>query len=165
MAWLLLVLVSVTARDAAASPPLSDLVRIAPGPDGALGAWLVIGPFHTPTSAVKTKTTEMMSPDIESAPNDNDEHELAPNLGDAWDGDKRAGNAPDPKSPGNSAPTWVLASSGVGPIDVKAALKTKEADVVGYAAGTLEIARGGKFVILLGIDDGVRLTVDGKTIF
>ncbi|MGH7281720.1 MAG: hypothetical protein ACRELY_09375, partial [Polyangiaceae bacterium] len=118
-----------------------------------------------PTSAVKTKTTEMMSPDIESAPNENDEHELAPNLGDAWEGDKRAGNAPDPKSPGNSAPTWVLASSGVGPIDVKAALKTKEADVVGYAAGTLEIARGGKFVILLGIDDGVRLTVDGKTIF
>lgn len=164
-AWLFLALAAVTARDASASRSPSDSVRIAPGPDGALGAWLVIGPFHTPTSATKSKTPEMMSADIDANPIEIDEHKLAPNLGDAWEGDTRAGNAPDPKSPGNSAPAWVLASSGEGPIDVKAALKTKEADVVGYAAGTLEIARGGKFVILLGTDDGVRLTVDGKTIF
>lgn len=161
---LLVGLAAIAARDASAASS-SDSVRIAPGPEGALGAWLVIGPFHTPTSAQKNKTPEAMSADIDVSPLEIDEHKLAPNLGDAWPDDTRAGNAPDPKSPGNSAPAWVLASSGEGPIDVKAALKTKEADVVGYAAGTLKIAHGGKFVILLGTDDGVRLTVDGKTIF
>lgn len=130
---------------------------MAPGPDGALGAWLVVGPFHTPTSATnaKQKTPEMLAADIDQAPIEIDERKLAPKLGDAWEGDTRT----------TGVPTWTLASSGEGPIDVKAALKTKESDVVGYAFGTLKLPRGGKYVVLLGTDDGVRLTIDGKTLF
>ncbi|MGH7285829.1 MAG: hypothetical protein ACRELY_30285, partial [Polyangiaceae bacterium] len=75
MAWLLLVLVAVTARDAAASPPLSDLVRIAPGPDGALGAWLVIGPFHAASGARSALTRP---------PPGTDERTHSPREGDDW---------------------------------------------------------------------------------
>src|ERR1019366_6131294 len=82
-----------------------------------------------------------------------------------WDGDARIPNLPDPKSPGNTAPTWILASSGEGAIDIRSALKTKEPDVIAYAAGTLKVPRGGKYLLLLGTDDGVRVMVDGKNIF
>jgi poly(3-hydroxybutyrate) depolymerase len=162
------VAIVATSADAATPSPAnssSDSVRIAPGPEGAIGAWLVIGPFHTPTSGNKKATPEMLSADIDATPMEIDETKIAPMLGDFWKDDARISNLPDPKSPGNTAPTWTLASSGEGAIDIRGALKTKEPDVVAYAAGTLKIARGGKLLLLLGTDDGVRVMVDGKTIF
>jgi poly(3-hydroxybutyrate) depolymerase len=154
--------------DAAPTSPAissSDSVRMAPGPEGAIGAWLVIGPFHTPTSGNKKTTPEMLSADIDATPVEIDETKIAPMLGDFWKDDTRIQNVPDPKSPGNTAPTWTLASSGEGAIDIRGALKTKEPDVIAYAAGTLKIARGGKYLLLLGTDDGVRVIIDGKNIF
>lgn len=163
---LVCVAAAATSADAAPSPANSaDSVRMAPGPEGAIGAWLVIGPFHTPTSGNKKTTPEMLSADIDATPVEIDEKKIAPSLGDFFEGDTRVQNVPDPKSPGNTAPTWILASSGEGAIDIRRALKTKEPDVIAYAAGTLKIARGGKYLLLLGTDDGVRVMVDGKNIF
>ncbi len=155
--WVLLGATVLSAVDAAAASP-SGAVRIAPGPEGAVGAWLLIGPFHTPTSGLpaKGKTAEILAADIDKAPVEIDETRIAPKLGDEWDGDTRA--------TASGAPAWTLASSAEGPIDVRAALKTKEADVIAYAAGTLSVPHGGKYVILLGVDDGVRLTIDDKTV-
>ncbi|HEX7663897.1 MAG TPA: PA14 domain-containing protein, partial [Polyangiaceae bacterium] len=157
--WALLGFAALTAVDAGAASP-SDAVRVAPGPEGAIGAWLLVGPFHTPTSALpaKSKTPEQLAADIDKPPVEIDETRIAPKLGDVWDGDTRAGTA------ANAAPAWTLASSGEGPIDVKGALKTKETDVIAYASGTLSVPHGGKYVVLLGTDDGVRLTIDDKTV-
>ncbi len=59
---------------------------------------------------------------------------------------------------------WTLASSGDGPIDLAAALSTREKDVVAYAAGVLEVTSPGRHHLLLGVDDGVRAFVDGKLV-
>ncbi|MEO8875956.1 MAG: PA14 domain-containing protein, partial [Polyangiaceae bacterium] len=167
LAFVLVTMAGASAHAAVPSPAgaASDAVRMAPGPEGGLGAWLVIGPFHTPTSNQKTKTPEQLSADIDATPVEIDETKLAPELATLWDGDTRIGKAADPKSPGNNAPSWILASSGEGAVDVRGALKTREPDVIAYAAGTLKIARGGKYFLLLGSDDGVRVSIDGKTIF
>lgn len=63
------------------------------------------------------------------------------------------------------AGAWVVGSSGDGPIDVKAALSARDPDVVGYAAATLRIPTAGRHHLLLGVDDGVEVHVDGRTVF
>jgi len=150
--------------------PVSDAVRIAPGPEGGIGAWLLIGPFHTPTSALKSKTPEMLAADIDAETLEADEDAILPIFGYCWPGDRRLPLTGDPLPiapvrPPGLPPAWIIASSGEGAIDVRGALKTKEADVVAYAAGTLKIARAGKYFLLIGSDDGIRVSVDGKQIF
>src|SRR5581483_9483213 len=61
-------------------------------------------------------------------------------------------------------PRWTLASSGEGPVDVKAALKANESDQIAYAAGTLHVPKAGKYLLLVGTDDGLRLSVDNKVV-
>lgn len=62
------------------------------------------------------------------------------------------------------ASAWLVAASGDGPIDVKAALGAKDTDVVAYAAATLRIGAAGRYYLALGVDDGVEVRVDGRTV-
>ncbi len=123
-------------------------VRIAPSRDGAFGAWLVAGPFKAP------------KPALETAPAGVDETVISATSGASLGGERELGMPPRKKPPAR----WVIASSGEGAIDLKAALETKDTDVVGYASGVLHVDRAGKYLLLLAVDDGVRVSVDGKVV-
>ena len=162
------VLARIAAADAPQPAPAAGAtsaeVRLAPSRQGALGAWLLFGPFHSATWADKKKP---QGPDALTKPPEGvDEDKLAPKLGDSLPALLEAADAGRPNGNGKpkEPPRWVLASSGEGPIDVKAALKAQESDVVAYAAGTLHLARAGKVLLLVGADDGLRLSVDGKVV-
>lgn len=126
----------------------SVAVSIAPSKDGAFGAWLVAGPWKA------------QRPALDTAPIGVDETVLAGTAGASIGTERDLGGKQ--RKP---AAKWVLASSGEGPIDLKSALETKDTDVVGYAFGVLHLAKAGKYLLLLGVDDGVRVTVDGKHVF
>ena len=132
-------------------------VHLAPSPSGNLGAWLVIGPYRSATFTEKNKPT---GPDaLEKPPPGVDEAGMVPRLGTAW------GPAPPAKNGAkNDAPSWMLASSGEGPIDIKAALRATESDAIAYAAGILRVEHAGRFYLLAGVDDGLRVLVDGKPV-
>ena len=138
-----------TARlDAEARAPATDL-RIAPSTSrGTLGAWLVAGPFR----AAKTA--------LENAPAGVDERTMSPASG-------ALASTPvpgDPSAKKRPPARWMIASSNEGPIDLKAALEPPSGDLVAYAAGALHVERAGRYLLLLGVDDGVRVTVDGKVV-
>ncbi len=132
-------------------------VRVAFSPAGRVGAWLVVGPYRSATFADKPKPPGADA--LQKAPPGVDEAALSPQLGAPF------GPAPVGK-PGQKTepPKWLLASSGEGAIDLQAALKPTENDVVAYAAGTLHVARAGRFFLLVGADDGLRVIVDGKPV-
>jgi poly(3-hydroxybutyrate) depolymerase len=136
-----------TARlDAEARAEAKD-VRIAPSPTGAIGAWLVAGPFRAGKPALDTP----------------DEAPLTPSLGAALGGERE-----DPGGHGKKklpAAKWELASSGDGAIDLKAALDARGSDLIAYAGGSLHVERAGHYLLLLGVDDGVRVLVDGKAVY
>jgi predicted esterase len=136
--------------DRAARAAASD-ARIAPSPAGRLGAWLVAGPFRSATADLKSKP---QTPDaLTQPPPGVEESALEPRLGEAVPD----GRARDPIR-------WTLASSSEGAIDVKAALKATQSDVVAYLAGTLHVEQAGRYVLLVGADDGLRVIVDGKPV-
>jgi predicted esterase len=60
---------------------------------------------------------------------------------------------------------WIVASASNGPIDLIAALDAHGTDRVAYAGGVLNVEHGGRHVLLLGVDDGVSVIVDGKRVF
>jgi len=60
---------------------------------------------------------------------------------------------------------WTLASSSEGPIDVKAALHARGSDLVAYATGVVHVEKPGRYLLLIGADDGLHVFVDGKSVF
>ena len=130
-----------------ADPPAE--VRIAPSANGALGAWLVAGPWRA------------QKPALDTIPAGVDESALKPSNAGALGGERDLGD----KKGKRPAATWTLASSNDGPIDLKAALDTKDSEVVAYAMGRLHVANAGKMLLLLGVDDGVRVSVDGRVVY
>ncbi|MBX3230106.1 MAG: hypothetical protein KIT84_25265 [Labilithrix sp.] len=56
-------------------------------------------------------------------------------------------------------------SEGARVVDLKAALGAKNKDVVAWAKGRLHVEEAGKHFLLLGVDDGVRVSVDGKVVY
>ncbi|HEY8075139.1 MAG TPA: prolyl oligopeptidase family serine peptidase, partial [Labilithrix sp.] len=52
-----------------------------------------------------------------------------------------------------------------GAIDLKSALEASGSDLVAYAAGTLHVERAGRYLLLLGVDDGVRVSIDGRAVY
>lgn len=143
-----------TARlDAEARAPATD-VRLAPSSRGVFGAWLLCGPFKTgKTGALETVPpgADEKTPAAAGAP-------CAPerDLGDR--------NAKK-KVP---ATKWLVGASNSGPVDLKTQLDLGTGaarDLVAYAAGTLHLERAEKLLLLLGVDDGVRVSIDGKTVY
>ncbi len=110
-------------------------VQIAPSPRGVLGAWLVAGPLPANGRGFAGAGVDAGT--------------LAPKLG------------------GQVAGTsFQIASSGEGPIDLVRALGARgQQDVVAYAGAVVHVERGGRHHLLLGVDDGVRVRVDGKIVY
>ncbi len=147
--------------DDEARAPATD-VRLAPSAAGVLGAWLVAGPFKA------------SRPALDAAPVGVDERKLTPVLGGALGGERDLGNGK--RKP---AARWTLVSSGPPPsgaaqdpgaegsrtVDLKANLEEGGgSDLVAYAAGRLHVEKPGRHYLILGVDDGVRVTVDGTVV-
>lgn len=139
--------------DLAARAPATE-VRVAPARDGRIGAWLVLGPLKSPSYGIDTKPKGTQS--LVAPPPGTDESTLAPRLGAAWG----ASAALDKNAP----PKWAIVATNDGAIDLAAALKDKENDLVAYAAGTLHLEQTGRFFFMFGADDGLRVLVDGKPV-
>lgn len=57
-------------------------------------------------------------------------------------------------------------SEGARTVDLKASLENARGkDIVAYASGRLHVETAGKYFLLLGVDDGVRVSVDGKNVY
>jgi poly(3-hydroxybutyrate) depolymerase len=137
--------------DAEARAPATD-VRIAPSSRGVLGAWLVVGPFRAAPHAAFDAGPAGVS--------GIDESHLAPSSGDVLGGERDFG-VPRKKPPAR----WMIASSNDGSIDLKGALEASGTDLVAYAAGTIHVERAGRHLLLLGVDDGVRVSIDGRAVY
>ncbi len=137
-------------------------VQIVPAENGRIGAWLVAGPFHSATfgnAAKKRPPFEALNQPAEGV----DESRMTPLYGRRVDGDPST--PPSLSSPRNRSPLWTLAASNEGAIDLQALLHASEPDVIAYVAGTLHAVRGGRYYLLVGADDGVRVSIDGRPIF
>jgi predicted esterase len=141
---------------AGAPPPpwVATEVRIAPSESGWLGAWLLVGPFRSATNGVKPVPPGVDG--LTTAPPGIDETSVHPSLGAAWG---------PPMSAKTTPPRWVIASTNAGPIDVKGTLHATDNELVAYAAGTLHVEKRGRLLLLLGVDDGVIVWVDGSQVF
>lgn len=140
-----------TRLDGEARAPATD-VRIAPSASrGVIGAWLVAGPFKAGRPA------------LEAAPAGVDEPSLAPLSGAIASAERDFGGA-SANTKKKPAAHWMIASSGEGPIDLKATLELPGPDLIAYAGGTLHVEHAGRYLLLLSVDDGVRVTVDGRVV-
>ncbi len=143
IAWL------VAAAPGFAAPPAATAggVRVVPSSDGRIGAFLVAGPLR-PTSTSKSPLwLDVPVPGV-------DESRLSPRA------EARIGE-------GETLLAWQLASSDGAGLDLKAALSltAKDKDVVAYAGLVFDAPKRGRYVLLLGADDAVRVMVDGKAVF
>ena len=138
-------------QNATRTPSSSPSVdSFAPSPRGVFGAWLVAGPFRAQKS-------------IDTIPEGVDERALAPVVGTSLGGDRVLGDTkPNEKLP---PARWQVISTNEFALDVKGALEAKTPDLLAYAAGTLHVEEPGRHYVLLGVDDGVRVFVDGKVVF
>ena len=141
--------IAPTPLDLAARQP-AKAVDLAPAKDGRLGAWLLIGPYR-PRGGKNAGAAA-----LRSAPEGLDEKQMQPRAGAEWAAVPAFTRIP---------PSWQVVHSNDGPIDVAGALHTKDNDLVAYAAGTLHLEKAGTYHLLLGADDGVSVTIDGKHVF
>lgn len=114
------------------------------GPDGRIGAWLVVGPFAAKDAG-----------GIAEAPHVGPIADLVPRRGDALGPARREGNKDLPP------PRWTLASSRDGAIDLLDALDKPKGAAIAYAAATIHVARAGRHHLLSSGDDGIAVWVDG----
>lgn len=146
----------VARLDEDAERPAID-VRLAPAAGaGVLGAWLVAGPFKASKPALDASPLGLVGVD-----------------------DKKLTFA---SGTSVGAKKWTIVSSGPTPsghftedpgdrgsrtVDLKASLgeEGKGADLIAYAAGRLHVEKTGKYFLMLGVDDGVRVSVDGRVVF
>ena len=143
----LLALVVGAAADAHAGPSSPSGVELALPASGVAGAWLVAGPFRAGKPALDTPP-----------PGLTDDRALVASNGAAlgqrrWSIATSGGKAQDPGSEGSRS------------IDLKTALEDAGGnDLVAYAAGRFHVASAGRYFLLLGVDDGVRVSVDGNVL-
>lgn len=144
-------LVLVAAVPAGASPPpaaSSGEVQIALPASGVAGAWLVAGPFRPGKPALDVPPAGIA-----------DDRALVGTKDAILGGTRRwsvvtsGGKAQDP---GHEGSRW---------IDLKAALEDASgSELVAYASARFHVERAGRFLLLLGVDDGIRVSVDGKIV-
>jgi predicted esterase len=156
-------------------------VGVVAGPAGHLGAWLALGPFLLDEKDRGLADATTWGPRTASSPSAKagaarlDDHAFAPAFGATLptnvdvgvrdpspDGGKTAG-----KWRGFHGETakWSLAKSGDGPIDLERTMPTNGRAAIGYLGGVLRLPVAQKLVLLLGVDDGVEVIVDGKSAF
>lgn len=71
----------------------------------------------------------------------------------------------EPARSGVDAPRWGLATTARGPLDLATAFENSHAqNTVAYAAGVLHLESTRKIVVLLGVDGGAALWVDGRAL-
>ncbi len=129
---------AVTLCLALISAPSAAALRVRPGPRGHLGAWLAAGPF-----ANATKRALLDPP---SSARENDVFE--------------------PLTPlGSKAAVWHIAFDPSGTLHLGDEPKHHVNHAVTYLAGTWHVRRPGRYHFLLGVDDGVRMAIDGKWIY
>ena len=144
--------------------------RVAPSSDGKVGAWLAVGPFPSATFAETKKPAGLAA--LNGAPEGVDESRIIVRAGARVDGSAAPTPAATP-SPTRGprprpVPTWTLAASNEGSIDLLALFHPTDGDLVAYVAGTLHVApvaHHGRYFLLLGADDGIRASVDGRVVF
>lgn len=151
----------LAALDARARAPAST-VEIAPSSEGVLGAWLVAGPFRAGRPA------------LDASPLGFDDRRLAAKAGEPLGGERVLG------AKRRSKARWTIVSSGgprpgrgrspgatgSRPIDLRASLEDAGGtDLIAYAAGTLHVERPGRYYLILGADDGIRVSVGGAVVF
>ncbi len=124
-------------------------VELAPARDGSLGAWLVTGPFP-------------VAPDGRGAAADVALDSVPVVLRDAGIDDRSLEPVAGVQLGGKG---WTLTSSSEGPIDLKSVLHARGNDLIAYAAGTLHVEQPGRYLLLIGADDGLRVVVDHRSIF
>lgn len=139
----------VAAAPGLAAPPAAtgNGVRVVPSSEGRIGAFLVAGPFR-PTSTSKSPIwLDVPVPGV-------DESRLSPRA------DSRIGE-------GEALLPWQLASSDGAGLDLKAALSltAKDKDVIAYASVVFNAPKRGRYVLLVGADDALRVVVDGTVVF
>ncbi len=141
--------------DVVTDAPASD-VRLAPSRTGVLGAWLVAGPFRAG------------KPALDVAPPGVDESKLAPSKDAIVSGERDLGGKRRPPARWrvlSSGAPQDPGSSGARTLDLKAGLEDAGGtDLVAYAAGRLHVGTAGRHYLVLGVDDGVRVTVDGVVV-
>ena len=117
-----------------------DLV-VAPARDGAIGVWLVAGPLRATGQKKRFLPIDTSIADIADA-------ELQPS----------AGLQVAPKT------TLQLVSAQGSSLDLTAALKAPESEAFALASGVLRVDQRAELLLVFGGDDGIAVTVDGKTI-
>lgn len=140
-------LVFVAAVPAGASPPPGGEVELALPASGVAGAWLVAGPFRAARPALDVAPAGIA-----------DDRALVATKDVLLGGTRRwslvTGGAK--QDPGHDGSRW---------IDLKASLEDASGnDLVAYAGARFHVERAGRYLLLLGVDDGIRVSVDGKVV-
>ena len=124
------------ARLDAEATRIATEVQIAPSSRGAIGAWLVAGP----RPAGERGFDALGARELEAA--------RGARLGDAALGT-----------------TWRIAWCGDGPVDLLKALGAQgRSGMLALASAVLQIPRRGRYLLLLGVDDGVQVHIDGRLV-
>lgn len=135
-----------TARPSPPSPIENAEVHLALGAAGDVGAWLVAGPFRADAASTEPRVVGV------------DPAALHPLRGaPVGTAQAYAGRATGPAR-------WTLAASASPVLDLKGFFASPPSRVVAYAGGTLHLERAAKVLLLLGVDDGVRVFVDGRAV-
>lgn len=140
-------LVFVAAVPAGASPSPAGEVELALPASGVAGAWLVAGPFRAAKPALDVPPAGIA-----------DDRALVATKDALLGGTRRwsvvTGGAK--QDPGHDGSRW---------IDLKSSLEDASGtELVAYASARFHVERAGRYLLLLGVDDGIRVSVDGKVV-
>ncbi len=152
--------------DEEARAPVTE-VRLAPSAAGVLGAWLLAGPFRAAATQPLTSLPAGLSVD---------EKKIAASLGTAFGGARDLGTKQRPPAKwivGSAGPPLLgggasqdPGSDGSRTIDLKTTLEDATgSELIAYAAGRLHVERAGRHYLMLGVDDGIRIFVDGAVVY
>jgi predicted esterase len=65
---------------------------------------------------------------------------------------------------GPAGPRWRLSAGNEGPLDLSTLIDARARDRLAFAAGSLHLQHGGKFLLSIGADDGLAAFVDGTRV-
>ena len=154
---LLALVLGVSAPAGAEGAPTTD-VKLAFPASGVAGAWLVAGPFRAGKPALDAPPQGL-----------GDDRKLLASSGALLGDERDLGTKRKPPARWSIAmsggQTQDPGSDGSRSIDLRGVLEDASGrDLVAYAAGRFHVAAAGRYFLLLGVDDGVRVSVDGNVL-